>query len=142
MEEIPNRHFRPIGEDQRQRRAGDRKIIEKTSHRFCLLDRIKGDQQNIDSAKVKRKISPAKFPQQDQHQILCHLLQENVYAQHLQRKFPFVRRKPAIENAGGNTKNETRQKPKNMGQPKGLKTHAFRDMIIGYKKHIYHPWVL
>jgi hypothetical protein len=29
-----------------------------------------------------------------------------------------------------------------MGQSKGLKTHALRDMLTGYKKHIYHPCVI
>ena len=47
-----------------------------------------------------------------------------------------------VENTGGNAEKQTRQKPKNMGQTKGLKTHPFRYILTGYKKHIYHPEVL
>ena len=44
LEEIPNGHFGPVGEDQGQCRSGDGKIVKKTSHNFCLLDGIKGNQ--------------------------------------------------------------------------------------------------
>ena len=89
------------------------------------LDRLvfavynKRDKQNLYRAKVERQISIAEITQQDQHQIFCHLLGKDVYAQHTQCKFLLVRRKLAKEPAGGNTKDQTCQKPKNMGKTVG-----------------------
>ena len=102
MEEIPKGHDGPVGEEQGQRGAGDRKIIKESSHDFCLLDHIKGDQQNVDAAKVEGKITPTEFPQNDQDQIFDHFQQEDAYTQTGQHDFLLAAREIFIENAGGN----------------------------------------
>ena len=61
MEEIPKGHLGPVGEEQCQHCSGDGKVIQETSYSFRLLENIKGNHQNIDAAKVKGKITPAKF---------------------------------------------------------------------------------
>ena len=142
MEEIPDRHAGPVWKEQCKRSAGNRKIIQKASDHFCLLDDVKKNQQNIDAAKVEGKISPAEFIQNDQYKVFYHFLREDICAQYSQHKLPFARRKLVIENAGRNAEKQTCQKPENMGKAKGLKTHALRYVIAGYKKHSYHPRVL
>lgn len=139
MEEIPQGHFGPVGEKQRQHCAGNSKIVQKAPDRLGLLQYIKGNQQNINAAKMEGQIPPIKLTQQEQHQVLRQLLQKNVCAQYLQHGFLLICRKPAIDCANGNAKNQARQKPDNMRSAIGWKAHALRNFLAGYKKHIHHP---